>query len=99
MRDEKRQLSAILLRRLEVEEWDKERMRHFYYGLYGLGPWCAAGEWADGQPDAMCLRWSLPIDSSTCCLLRTPQAANATRTFQYAIDYMTTRKLPSFAMI
>jgi hypothetical protein len=24
---------------LEVEEWDKERMRHFYYGLYGLGPW------------------------------------------------------------
>lgn len=36
---EKRQLAAIMLRRLEVEEWDKERMRHFYYGLYGLGPW------------------------------------------------------------
>lgn len=27
------------MRRLEVEEWDKERMRHFYYGLYGMGPW------------------------------------------------------------
>lgn len=40
MRDEKRQIAAIALRRMEVEEWDKERMRHFYYGLYGLGPWC-----------------------------------------------------------
>ncbi|GFH23031.1 uncharacterized protein HaLaN_20579 [Haematococcus lacustris] len=28
-----------MLRRLEVEEWDKERMKHFYYGSYGLGPW------------------------------------------------------------
>jgi hypothetical protein len=27
------------MRRLEVDEWDKERMRHFYYGLYGMGPW------------------------------------------------------------
>ena len=36
---EKRRLSAVMLRRLEVEEWDKERMRHFYYGSYGLGPW------------------------------------------------------------
>lgn len=27
------------MRRLEVEEWDKQRMRHFYYGLYGMGPW------------------------------------------------------------
>jgi hypothetical protein len=27
------------MRRLEIEEWDKERMRHFYYGLYGMGPW------------------------------------------------------------
>jgi hypothetical protein len=32
MVEEKRQLAAIMLRRLEVEEWDKERMRHFYYG-------------------------------------------------------------------
>jgi hypothetical protein len=36
---EKRKLAAVMLRRMEVEEWDKERMRHFYYGLYGLGPW------------------------------------------------------------
>eukprot|EP00879_Flechtneria_rotunda_P012631 GHRR01013189.1.p1 GENE.GHRR01013189.1~~GHRR01013189.1.p1 ORF type:complete len:228 (+),score=91.79 GHRR01013189.1:892-1575(+) len=36
---ERRGLQASILRRLEVEEWDKERMRHFYYGLYGLGPW------------------------------------------------------------
>ncbi|KAF8071137.1 hypothetical protein HT031_001219 [Scenedesmus sp. PABB004] len=36
---ERRGLQATILRRLEVEEWDKERMRHFYYGLYGLGPW------------------------------------------------------------
>ena len=38
-RDEKRKLSAAMLRRLEIEDWDKERMRHFYYGSYGLGPW------------------------------------------------------------
>eukprot|EP00775_Hariotina_reticulata_P012941 gene12941-13069_t len=36
---ERRGLQAAIMRRLEVEEWDKERMRHFYYGLYGLGPW------------------------------------------------------------
>jgi len=36
---DKRGLQAAILRRLEVEEWDKERMRHFYYGLYGMGPW------------------------------------------------------------
>jgi hypothetical protein len=36
---EKRRLAAVMLRRMEVEEWDKERMRHFYYGLYGMGPW------------------------------------------------------------
>lgn len=36
---EKRKLAAVILRRMEVEEWDKERMRHFYYGLYGMGPW------------------------------------------------------------
>jgi len=36
---EKRKLAAVMLRRMEVEEWDKERMRHFYYGLYGMGPW------------------------------------------------------------
>lgn len=36
---ERRGLQAAILRRLEVEEWDKERMRHFYYGLYGMGPW------------------------------------------------------------
>lgn len=38
MRD-KRGLQAAIMRRLEIEEWDKERMRHFYYGLYGMGPW------------------------------------------------------------
>ena len=32
-------MSAAMLRRLEIEDWDKERMRHFYYGSYGLGPW------------------------------------------------------------
>jgi hypothetical protein len=32
-------MQAAIMRRLEVEEWDKERMRHFYYGLYGMGPW------------------------------------------------------------
>jgi hypothetical protein len=42
---EKRKLAAIMLRRMEVEEWDKERMRHFYYGLYGLGPWCGPARW------------------------------------------------------
>jgi hypothetical protein len=36
---EKRKLTATILRRMEVEEWDKERMRHFYYGQYGLGSW------------------------------------------------------------
>jgi len=36
---EKRAYQAAILRRLEVEEWHKERMRHYYYGLYGLGPW------------------------------------------------------------
>jgi hypothetical protein len=36
---DKRGLQAAIMRRLEVEEWDKERMRHFYYGLYGMGPW------------------------------------------------------------
>jgi hypothetical protein len=30
--DEKRLLTAAMLRRLEVEDWDKERMKHFYYG-------------------------------------------------------------------
>ncbi|GAX83008.1 hypothetical protein CEUSTIGMA_g10435.t1 [Chlamydomonas eustigma] len=38
-KDEKRKMTAAMLRQLEVEEWDKERMRHFYYGSYGLGPW------------------------------------------------------------
>mmetsp|Transcript_2727 Transcript_2727/g.4714 ORF Transcript_2727/g.4714 Transcript_2727/m.4714 type:complete len:480 (-) Transcript_2727:401-1840(-) len=38
-KDEKRLLTAVMLRRLEVEEWDKERMKHFYYGSYGMGPW------------------------------------------------------------
>ena len=37
--EEKRKLTAAMLRRLEIEDWDKERMRHFYYGSYGLGPW------------------------------------------------------------
>ena len=37
--EEKRKLTAVMLRRLEVEDWDKERMRHFYYGSYGMGPW------------------------------------------------------------
>lgn len=36
---DKRGMQAAIMRRLEVEEWDKERMRHFYYGLYGMGPW------------------------------------------------------------
>jgi hypothetical protein len=31
-KDEKRLLTAAMLRRLEVEEWDKERMKHFYLG-------------------------------------------------------------------
>lgn len=31
-KDEKRLLTATMLRRLEVEEWDKERMKHFYLG-------------------------------------------------------------------
>lgn len=31
-KDEKRKLTAAMVRRLEVEEWDKERMKHFYYG-------------------------------------------------------------------
>lgn len=31
-KDEKRRITAAMLRRLEVEEWDKERMKHFYYG-------------------------------------------------------------------
>lgn len=31
-KDEKRRMTAAMLRRLEVEEWDKERMKHFYYG-------------------------------------------------------------------
>jgi hypothetical protein len=39
MVEEKRKLAAVMLRRMEVDEWDKQRMRHFYYGLYGLGPW------------------------------------------------------------
>ena len=39
MVEEKRKLAAVMLRRMEVEEWDKQRMKHFYYGLYGLGPW------------------------------------------------------------
>jgi len=39
MVQEKRGMAAVILRRLEVEEWDKQRMRHFYYGLYGMGPW------------------------------------------------------------
>jgi hypothetical protein len=38
-KEEKRKMSAAMLRRLEIEDWDKERMRHFYYGSYGLGPW------------------------------------------------------------
>ena len=36
-KDEKRRITAAMLRRLEVEEWDKERMKHFYYGGCG-GP-------------------------------------------------------------
>lgn len=31
-KEEKRLLTAAMLRRLEVEEWDKERMKHFYLG-------------------------------------------------------------------
>eukprot|EP00197_Chlamydomonas_leiostraca_P010551 CAMPEP_0202865700 /NCGR_PEP_ID=MMETSP1391-20130828/6304_1 /ASSEMBLY_ACC=CAM_ASM_000867 /TAXON_ID=1034604 /ORGANISM="Chlamydomonas leiostraca, Strain SAG 11-49" /LENGTH=514 /DNA_ID=CAMNT_0049545567 /DNA_START=40 /DNA_END=1585 /DNA_ORIENTATION=+ len=38
-KQEKRKLTAAMVRRLEVEDWDKERMKHFYYGSYGLGPW------------------------------------------------------------
>lgn len=33
-KDEKRRITAAMLRRLEVEEWDKERMKHFYYGVW-----------------------------------------------------------------
>jgi hypothetical protein len=43
--DEKRLLTATMLRRLEVEEWDKERMKHFYYG----------GEPHIGQGRSVCL--------------------------------------------
>ena len=34
-KEEKRRITAAMLRRLEVEEWDKERMKHFYYGEWG----------------------------------------------------------------
>ena len=30
--------AAAMLRRLEVEEWDKERMKHFYYGAPPASP-------------------------------------------------------------
>lgn len=38
-KDEKRLMTAAMLRELEVEEYHKQRMKHFYYGAYGLGPW------------------------------------------------------------
>lgn len=61
---EKRKLSAVMLRRMEVEEWDKERMRHFYYGLYGMGPWYWEMEERLHNPYFTGARaWNGPIES------------------------------------
>jgi len=62
-RQEKRKLTAAMLRRLEVEEWDKERMKHFYYGSYGLGPWYFDMEERLHNPYFMGARaWNGPIE-------------------------------------
>eukprot|EP00955_Chlamydomonas_euryale_P108717 365869-Chlamydomonas_euryale.AAC.11 len=56
-------MTAAMLRRLEVEDWDKERMRHFYYGSYGLGPWYLDMEERLHNPYFMGARaWNGPIE-------------------------------------
>jgi hypothetical protein len=62
--EEKRAYQAAILRRLEVEEWDKERMRHYYYGLYGLGPWYWDMEERLHNPFFIGSRgWNMPIEA------------------------------------
>jgi hypothetical protein len=62
--EEKRAYQAAVLRRLEVEEWDKERMRHYYYGLYGLGPWYWDMEERLHNPFFVASRgWNSPIEA------------------------------------
>ena len=61
---EKRALQAAVLRRLEVEEWDKQRMRHYYYGLYGLGPWYWDMEERLHNPLFIASRgWNQPVEA------------------------------------
>ncbi|KAF5834011.1 hypothetical protein DUNSADRAFT_9496 [Dunaliella salina] len=63
-KDEKRRITAAMLRRLEVEEWDKERMKHFYYGSHGLGPWYFDMEERLRNPYFLGSRgWNGPIES------------------------------------
>jgi hypothetical protein len=62
--EEKRAYQAAVLRRLEVEEWDKQRMRHYYYGLYGLGPWYWDLEERLHNPFFVASRgWNSPIEA------------------------------------
>lgn len=50
-----------MLRRLEVEEWDKERMKHFYYG--GWRASLSLGVLAQVQP----------LQALISCIVVTPQ--------------------------
>lgn len=47
---EKRKMSAAAIRRLEIEDWDKERMKNFYLSSFGGLQWYAAMEQALHNP-------------------------------------------------
>lgn len=55
-------MTAAALRRLEIEEWDKQRMKNFYLASYGGLRWFDAMEQALHSPMLITSRgWTDPI--------------------------------------
>lgn len=61
---EKRRITAAQLRRLEVEEWDKERMKNHYLAAYGGLSWFEEMEEALSNPMFIESRgWNDPVQN------------------------------------
>ncbi|MEW5299426.1 MAG: hypothetical protein WDW36_002444 [Sanguina aurantia] len=64
MNHEKRLLSATILRRLEIEDWDKQRMKYYYISTNGGGKWNAKMEQALHDPMFITTRsWTDPVEN------------------------------------
>lgn len=57
-------MSAAMLRRLELEDWDKERMKNFYLASYGGLKWFEFMENALHNPLFITTRgWTDPVEN------------------------------------